>query len=162
MRSLLRYGISLTISLFGIWLLWSGHYTPLLIILGFVCCLSVVLIVHRMGILDAESQPVHLVFKLLRYIPWLLGQIVLANIQVARIVLNPRLPVSPKVFTVKAGQHTDLGRAIHANSITLTPGTVSLKVDAASIEVHALTEDFADGAQQGEMDRRVSQLEGGA
>ena len=162
MRSLVRYGISLTISLFSIWLLWSGHYTPLLVILGFICCLSVVLIVHRMGILDAESQPVHLVFKLLRYIPWLLGQIALANLQVARIVLHPRLPISPKVFTVDTSQHTDLGRAIHANSITLTPGTVAMKVDETSIEIHALTEDFADGVHQGEMDRRVSRLEGGA
>jgi multicomponent Na+:H+ antiporter subunit E len=161
MRFLLRYGISLTISLFSIWLLWSGHYTPLLIILGFICCLSVVLIVNRMDILDAESQPVHLIFKLTRYIPWLLGQIVMANVQVARIVLHPRLPISPIVFKINTSQHTDLGSAIHANSITLTPGTVSLRVDATSIEIHALTQGFADAVHQGEMDRRVTQLEGG-
>ncbi|NKB69569.1 MAG: cation transporter [Candidatus Latescibacteria bacterium] len=162
MRPQLRYGISLTISLFAIWLLWSGHYTWLLITLGFISCLFVVLIVKRMDILDAESQPVHIIFKLLRYIPWLVWQIVLANLQVARIVLHPRLPISPSVFTIKTGQRTDLGRAIHANSITLTPGTVSVSVEAASIEVHALTDTFADAVRQGDMDRRVTQLEGGA
>ncbi len=59
----------------------------------------------------------------------------------------------------KASQKTVLGQVIYANSITLTPGTVSLSVDNNEIEVHALSKEFAEGLQSGEMDRRVATLD---
>lgn len=129
--------------------------------LGFICCLAVVLIVRRMGILDTESQPVLIPLKLLRYIPWLVWQIAKANIQVARIILHPRLPISPTIFKLKTGQQTDLGCAIYANSITLTPGTVSISVDPTTIEIHALTEAFATNVQQGKIERQVARTDWG-
>lgn len=79
---------------------------------------------------------------------------------VARIVLNPALPISPNIFQTIPTQATDVGKAIHANSITLTPGTVTIEIEEGGFIVHALTRDFADGVLNGEMDRRVTLLEG--
>jgi multicomponent Na+:H+ antiporter subunit E len=156
----LKYTISLTLVLFGVWMLWSGHTTPLLIAFGILSCLLVVAIVRRMGIVDRESVPVELTPRALLYLPWLLWEIVKANIHVARRILDPRLPISPRIIKVKAGQRHDIARVIYANSITLTPGTVSIDMEGDEITVHALTEEAARGVQTGEMDRRVSRLEG--
>ena len=109
-----------------------------------------------------EGHPIHLTWRAVTYWPWLAWEIVKANIQVARIVVDPRLPIDPRVITVKAGQGDDLGWVTYANSITLTPGTVSIDVRGPTIEVHALTGDFAAGLESGEMDRRVTGMTGGA
>ncbi|MDP6037346.1 MAG: Na+/H+ antiporter subunit E, partial [Candidatus Latescibacteria bacterium] len=74
-------------------------------------------------------------------------------------VLSPGLPISPRVVRVVATQKTDLCRVIYANSITLTPGTVSLVLDGEEIVVHALTKEAADDVESGDMDRRVTGLE---
>jgi multicomponent Na+:H+ antiporter subunit E len=69
------------------------------------------------------------------------------------------LPISPHLITVRTSQKTAVGQVIYANSITLTPGTISLDVRDDTILVHALTSDSAAGVEAGEMDRRVSRLE---
>jgi len=155
-----RYGIGLAAVLCGVWLLWSGHYTPLLMGLGVASSLLVVWIAHRMDILDQESVPLDIFPRILTYLPWLFWQIFKANLDVARRIINPRLPVSPRVIKVPAGQKRDLGRVIYANSITLTPGTVTIDTTGDTITVHALTPEAAEGLQTGEMDRRVARLEG--
>ena len=76
-------------------------------------------------------------------------------------VLDPKLPISPRMVVFHGSQKTDLGRVIYGNSITLTPGTVSLDVREERIFVHALTEVSARSLLDGEMDRRVSALERG-
>lgn len=83
----------------------------------------------------------------------------LANIDVARRILNPKLPIAPMMIRVKASQKGDLARVIFANSITLTPGTVSVDMQGDEIAVHALTPEAAEFDETGEMDRRVSRLE---
>jgi multicomponent Na+:H+ antiporter subunit E len=94
------------------------------------------------------------------YWGWLVWQIIKSNIDVARVILSPSLPISPNVVRVKASQRTTLGLVTYANSITLTPGTVSMYLDGDIIEVHALTESGARELKDGEMDRRVSAIEG--
>lgn len=156
----MRYTLSLGVVLFGVWLIWSGHYIPLLLALGLVSCGAVLAVVRRMGPIDEETVPLHLIPGALRYLSWLLREIVAANLDVARRILDPRLPIQPTVVRVRAGQRTDLGRVIHANSITLTPGTVSVAVEGDEIVVHALTAEAAEAVCAGEMDRRVSRWEG--
>lgn len=143
---------------YAVWLLWSGIYQPLLLILGAASCIFVVLICRPMGLLDEEGVPIHVLPRLITYIPWLVLAIVKSNIDVARRILNPRLPISPRMVRVKAGQKTDLGRVIYANSITLTPGTVTCAVDGDEFIVHALTREAADDLMSGDMDRRVTRL----
>jgi len=145
----------------AVWLLNSGHYTPLLIGFGVASSLFVVFLSWRMGIVDREGLPVHLVPRALLYSPWLFKEIFKANVDVAQRVLTPFEPdISPRLFDTGVTQKSDLGRVIYANSITLTPGTVSIGVRGSYIVVHAIAEDVADGLQEGEMDRRVTWLEG--
>lgn len=143
-----------------LWLLASGHYTALLITFGVASCTGVVVLCRRMAIVDAEAVPVHLLLRALRYVPWIVYQVVIANIDVARRVLFPASGITPQFFNVVATQRTDLGRVLYANSITLTPGTVSVVVFDDRITVHAISKEGADSLREGEMDRQVSRMEG--
>lgn len=154
--------ISLGGVLFGLWLLLSGHYNPLLIGFGIFSSVLVVLLARRMRIIDPEGHPIHLGLGAATYWPWLLLEIVKSNIDVARRILDPSLPISPTMIRVKAGQRTELGQVVYANSITLTPGTVSIELEDGMIDVHALTAEGAESLLEGEMDRRVTAMEGAA
>ena len=157
----MRYTISSPIiTLIVVWLLWSGHYTPLLVGLGLCSCVFVAAVAARMGIADREGHPVHLLGRSILYWPWLLWSIGRANMAVARAVLHPGLPISPTLIQVRASQKSALGRVSYANSITLTPGTVSLDVSGDLILVHALTRTSAAELLDGAMDRRVAAMEG--
>jgi len=98
---------------------------------------------------------------LIRYGPWLFGAIIRANLDVARRIIHPRLPIAPSVVRVSAEQQTVAGRVTYANSITLTPGTISLDVTHEDIEVHALSVEAAQDLQSGEMERRITVMEPG-
>jgi multicomponent Na+:H+ antiporter subunit E len=155
--------VALFVILLGLWLLLSGHYTPFLVGAGVVCSLAVTALAWRMGVVDPEGVPVRLLPRALLYVPWLAKEVVKANLDVARRVLTPRRrpDISPRLFDVPTSQRTDLGRTLYANSITLTPGTVSIRVHGRSITVHAIAEDVADALLEGEMDRKVTWFEGG-
>ena len=154
------YFAALSVILTGVWLAWSGHYTPLLVSLGVLSSLFVAGMMARMHILDAESVPLWLGWRLAWYLPWLFWEIGKSNVDVALRILTPGPPIRPNVIRVKASQTTDTTRTIYANSITLTPGTVSIVVEGDVITVHALTEEAAAGVETGEMDRRVTAIEG--
>ena len=154
------HATSLSAVLFGVWLLLSGHYTPLLLGLGGVSTVLVVAISLRMDVVDHEGHPLHLGLRILWYWPWLMVQVLRANVDVARRVLSPSLPISPRMFKVRATQRTDLGRVIYANSITLTPGTVSVELEDSVILVHALTAEAAEDLREGTMNRLVVGVEG--
>ena len=155
----LKHALNLTLFLLAIWLLLSGHYTPLMILFGVLSTLLVVIVAVRADLIDREMHPVLLKPSVLFYWFWLGREIIKSNIDVARRILTPGLPISPNVFTVRAGQKTDLGRVTYANSITLIPGTVAMDVDEDVITVHALTEDAAADLKRGEMNRRVCNVE---
>ena len=142
------------------WLLWSGHSEPLLLAFGALSVGIAVLLALRMDLIDAESEPYHLGLRPLLYIPWLLWEIAKANLHVARVILTPSLPIRPRLLRIRARQETDLGRVIFANSITLTPGTVTLDVRDQTLLVHALTRHSADGLLNGGMNDHVAWLEG--
>ena len=146
--------------LFGIWLLLSGIYTPFIISLGILSCAAVVWVTIRMDIVDHEGHPLHLTWKALGYWGWLVIEIIKANIDVVKFVLSPTLKISPTMIRVRASQQTDLGQVIYANSITLTPGTISVDVANNEILVHALSENGARDLLGGRMDRRVSKMAG--
>jgi multicomponent Na+:H+ antiporter subunit E len=156
-----RYTLILGLVLFGVWLLWSGHFVPLLIGFGVASVVCVLLIVRRMGLLDEESVPAAITLRAALYVPWLAVQVVKSNLDVARRVLSPGLPIAPRMIRVPAEQRSDLGLAIFANSITLTPGTVSVELEDGRILVHALSAEAADDLLSGEMGRRVRGVEGG-
>ncbi len=145
--------------LFAVWLLWSGHTEPLLLAFGIGSVLSVMGITRRMNRFSGVERTDYPGAGFLLYVPWLLWQILKSNIDVARIILSPALPISPRLVRVMASQKTSTGKVIHANSITLTPGTISLDVRDDQILVHALTAESAAGVEGAEIDRRVTRIE---
>lgn len=155
----LTHAIGLWLSLFALWLLLSGHYVPLLIGLGVASCVVIVWIAHRLDVIDHEAVPLHLRPQWFAYIAWLGKEIVKANIDVAKLIVDPKLPISPTMIHVPATQKTEMGQVIYANSITLTPGTVSVELEDGTVLVHAITRDAAEGLASGEMDRRVNAVE---
>jgi multicomponent Na+:H+ antiporter subunit E len=154
-----RHAINLGLFLFAIWLLLSGHYTPLLLLLGVVSTLLVVFLAIRADLIDREIQPVLIKPTALFYWAWLGREIIKSNIDVARRILSPGMPISPTIFTVRADQKTELGRVTYANSITLVPGTVTVEVNEDVFTVHALTQEMAADLKRGEMNRRVCNVE---
>ena len=143
---------------FVIWLLLSGHYDPLLLTLGVLSCITCLYVTWKAKFIDEEGLPLHLLIRLPIYTLWLFKEIIKANIDTAKIIIlnNP----DPQNFRVKSSQKTEAGKVTYANSITLTPGTVTTVVDGDILEVHALSSDMADDVKSGAMDKKVSWLEG--
>ena len=143
---------------FVIWLLLSGHYDPLLLTLGILSCITCLYVTWKAKFIDEEGLPLHLLIRLPIYTLWLFKEIIKANIDTAKIIIfnNP----DPQNFRVKSSQKTEAGKVTYANSITLTPGTVTTVLDGDILEVHALSSDMADDVKSGVMDKKVSWLEG--
>jgi len=159
-RNKFYHVVSLVVSLAILWLLLSGYYTLLLLSLGLLSIVLVTLISLRMNLI-AYDQPETFV-QFIKYIPycfWLIIEILKSNIDVCKRILNPALPISPRWITIKSSQSSELGKIIYANSITLTPGTISIDVEGDGIEVHALSEMGVAGLETGEMDKRISKVE---
>lgn len=142
-----------------IWLLWSGLFEPFVIGLGVISCALCVLLAQRMRRHAPEVFEPALLVRATGYVPWLLKEIGVTSWNVVRIVLDPRLPIDPVVIRLRASQRSQLGRVVYANSITLTPGTLTMDEDGEYLTVHTLTAADARGLQGGEMDARVSRLE---
>jgi multicomponent Na+:H+ antiporter subunit E len=152
---------SLAASLAAFWLLLSGMFTPFLVGAGVLTALAVAALSRRMDLVDHEGHPIHLAWgALMTYWPWLLKEIAKSAWDVSKRVLDPRLPISPTLCRFRPGQRTELGLVIHANSITLTPGTIAVEVAPDEFLVHALTREGADGLAGSEMDFRCTRLEG--
>jgi multicomponent Na+:H+ antiporter subunit E len=139
---------SLAVVLFLFWLALSGHYTVFLMGSGAACAVLCAFIAARMGVVDAEGHPVHLLPGALTYFPWLWWEIAKAAWTVAKLIVHPRLPISPTMTQVAATQKTTVGVATYANSITLTPGTVTLAVDDDELTIPDLGRDRGAGMRR--------------
>lgn len=157
----MRY-LSLAGFLFAFWIALSGHYTPMLVVAGLVSAVVCVFAAIRMRTVDAEGHPIELFRGALTYFPWLTIEIAKSAWAVTKIILHPRLPISPTMTVVRASQRSRAGVATYANSITLTPGTITVGVKGNDLTVHALVRDGALDLEGGGMDRRVRRFEGTA
>jgi len=146
--------------LFGFWVLLSGMFTAFLLLAGLAAACAVAALAWRMELADREGYPVHLAAGAFSYWPWLAKEIAISGWQVTRAILDPRLPISPTLARFKPSQESSVGLVTHANSITLTPGTVTIEASHEEFLVHALTREAAQGLAGSEMDRRVRRLEG--
>ncbi len=156
------HAASTFIVLYVFWLLLSGYFTAFLLAAGAGSALAVLLFARRMGIIDREGHPLHLIRgALFSYSPWLAREIVKSAWDVTWRILHPQLPISPTLARFRPSQQTALGLVIHANSITLTPGTISVEVGRDEFLVHALTAEGAASLAGSEMDHRVTDLEAG-
>lgn len=155
----MKHILSLIVTLSLIWLLNSGHYNLLILSLGAFSVLLVVAIAHHMDLVDHESQPLHFTRRLPLYWAWLFKELLLSNIDVAKRIWLGKKAIYPVVKTLKLTQQTDMGRVIYANSITLTPGTVTVDLQDDCITIHAISREGMHSLEEGEMDRRVTELE---
>lgn len=155
----MRWTLGLALPLAAFWLLLSGHYTWLLLAFGVISIAVTVWVASRMQGSRVRLS-VRMAVRLPGYCLWLAGQILLSAVAVLRQVWSPRLAPQPRVDVTPVEGMSELSQTIYANSITLTPGTLSLAVDDQGIEVHALRSDDLDDLQAGSMLRRVKPLEG--
>ena len=151
--------ITLFLLLFGFWLLMSGHYTILITSLGVISCLLCVYLTIKGKFLDNETIPIYFFPRLIQYTLWLIKEILKSNIATAKVIIMKS--EEPELFSVKATQKTNEGKVTYANSITLTPGTVTTQIKNNIFEVHALTKSFGDDVRSSEMDKMVTWLEKG-
>ena len=161
--------IVLFAALFALWFALSGQTYPLLLFFGVVSSAVVTAIVHRLHIDDDEGVPIASLPLLWRFWPFLSAEIIKANLEVMRQIVSPRLAISPQIFHFTPSQKTTTGLVTHANSITLTPGTVTVEIEEdGRFLVHALTREFAEGAAatvgddriEGEIGQRITALGG--
>ena len=153
MKSFILFSI-----LFSLWLLMSGHYNVLIVSLGIISCAFCVYVAKRGKLIDDEGLPIFFMPRLLNYLIWLFKEILKSNLSTAKVIINGK--VEPETFTVKTSQVTDVAKVTYANSITLTPGTVTTKIQKGVFEVHALNSDFGNDVRTNEMDKKVTWLEG--
>jgi len=153
--------VVLFITLAVLWLLWSGLYIPLMLVIGLASCLLVVWLSRRFETIDHESVPLHLGFGIMLYWGWLLKEIVVSSLQVSRIILARDMPISPTIVRVKSKACGEVREVLFGNSITLTPGTLTTDINEhGELTVHALTQEGADGVVDGQMNDRVAALPG--
>lgn len=139
------------------WLFWSGLYKPHLLALGVLSLVLSLWLAHRIGTFR-EASPFSTMLKLPRFWGWLLVEIVKSSIDVAKVVLDPKLPISPAVVEFDTVCKGPIGQVILGNAITLSPGTVTLDVYADRLKVHCLTAQGAEAIRSGEADRRAAQI----
>ncbi|GGB58798.1 cation transporter [Tistrella bauzanensis] len=151
----------LFLALLTTWLLLSGVYKPLIIGFGVLSCAFSVWVARWLGVVDREGAPLGMLPRAIRYWFWLSVEIVKSNIDVFKRVWG-LAPIDPAWKVVPTSQRTDLGRVLYAQSITLTPGTVSVDIEDGRIVAHALHASALDALDEGDMDRRCTALEGPA
>jgi len=155
--------VLMVIALFVYWLALSGHYETWLVVSGAVLAIAVALFCWAKGIADAEGFPIGLIPRGLVYWPWLAWQIVLSGLRVTRLILDPKLPISPTLVKVKAEQETAVGLVTYGNSITLTPGTITVEASekGRTLWVHAIEREGAEGFADDAMNHKVAWFEKG-
>ena len=153
------HAISLFVALYLFWLLLSGFFTVFLLSAGAGSAFAVVWFARRMDLVDHEGHPIQLGPRILIYWLWLLKEIGKSAWDVSKIIVHPKLPISPTLVRFKPSQRTDVGLVVHANSITLTPGTITIEATSDEFLVHGLTHGNAAATVGSEMDRRITLCE---
>ena len=155
----MKYSFSLAILLAVLWLAISGVYKLPLFVLGAASIAIVVWLSRRMDVVGVEHNPVLYSWRLPVYWLWLLNEIAKSNLEVARAALAPQSRVRPRIVKASVQLGSAVAKVTYANSLTLTPGTVTLLLEEDCLEAHALLESSATGLESGAMERKVAWLE---
>ena len=148
-----RSTVAVFIVMFAFWVLLSacikplqGHYDHIRIVVGMICAAIATSVSRDLLITGKEDMTLRKTLRLLLYIPWELWQIVLANFDVAYRVLHPKMPIDPRIIEFDTTLRSDFALTTLANSITLTPGTITIDVEPerGRFLVHAIASKAAD------------------
>ncbi len=159
----MKKNILLAVVLALLWWIFSGKTIPLVLMFGIASVVLIILIIIRMDRFAYYNPNTGTKFNL-RYIPyliWLIKEIILSNIAVAKTILKIGDKVDPVTFDAFAHEETEFGSIAYANSITITPGTVTMALVDGRLTVHALTQESKQSLIEGDMDRRVHYAETG-
>ncbi len=152
--------------LFTFWLVLSGHYQLKFIISGVAMAGLVTLLTYDLVLSvfrhDREKKANLFGFSQIRsflaYLPWLLAKIVVANLQIAYLVLHPRMPIAPALLRFQTRLQNNLARVILANSITLTPGTITVSLKNGEYIVHSLVPSSAGDILEARLQNKVGEI----
>jgi len=145
--------------LFLFWLLLSGHYDPFHITIGIFCCLLVSYTSSDFLFVHVGADDTHLIIpRLLTYIPWHLYQIIISNIHLAKLVFSPLSRLKPRILPYQTKLTNGLALVTFANSITLTPGTITIDLDEHTFYIHAIDNKVANDLLTGEMENRIERV----
>lgn len=158
----LIYLPGLALSLAALWFTLSGETGVLFLFFGLLSVLASIWLAARLGIIDRDASPWHRLPSLLVYHFWLLWEIIKSNVEVISSVLNPRKEITPATVDLDLSCRSDLAKTTFANSITLTPGTVTIDVDKGVMTVHALLKTNATPQAFAQMERLASRASDGA
>ncbi len=141
-----------------VWLLLSGHYTALILSLGGLSVLIVTWFIRRMDRVDGELGVLPMRPRLLYYLLWLMWQVVLSNIDLVRRIWDPTLPIRPTWQRLDIKVTSVPAKTLYANSITLTPGTLTTDVREDHFLVHSLSPDGIAELRKGGMEKQIQRL----
>ena len=153
----MRYLLAICV-LYLFWLILSGHFTVLLLGLGVLSVSLVVWLLRRMDQVDGECETLYPSVAIASYGGWLSWSVVKSNIDVTRRIWDPRLPIDPNWSRLNVDLTTPLSTTLYANSITLTPGTLTADVQPGHFLVHSLSSESIDDLREGDMERRIRAL----
>lgn len=165
----LRHLVPLALALMTLWIVLSGEIDWFHLTAGMLSALAITFGTNRLLMLPPAIGPAslhpfaaHPWRRLITYVPWLFWQIVISSVQIAYVVMHPKLPIAPCMLSFQVKLPHALARLTLANSITLTPGTVTVDVQGDEFLVHALTKTSSQGllptTGQGDIQRRVASL----
>ena len=158
-KSQFQNAVGTALILFAFWALLSGKFDLFHLTLGAICSALAGYLFHDLLFANVRVGDMRVVtWRFIAYIPWLLRQIMMSNIHVASLVLRPRMPIRPQVLTFRTKLETDISCVTLANSITLTPGTITMDIKEGVYYVHALSRKVADDLEAGEMEDRVAHI----
>ena len=155
------YRIAIFLILFGVWIIFSGKLDPFHLAMGGISALFITLISSSFLFLDrsrSAGQRLGEIIRIPGYLIWILGKIIQANLHILKLALTPGnlKGVEPSMVKVKTSLKTDFGRYILANSITLTPGTITVMMEGDELLVHSISEETAAGVADRTMERRIA------
>ncbi|MBJ40767.1 MAG: hypothetical protein CMD84_00610 [Gammaproteobacteria bacterium] len=148
------------ILIFVFWFLLSGMTNLFMIILGLLSSFFVVWIINKMDLVDHEvSFHNFSISKLIMYFFWLLREIIISNLKVCLCIVAPNKKINPEIIKIKSSQNSEFANVLYANSITLTPGTVTIDVDKNNFTVHTLDAQFKESLETNIMDEKILSTE---
>ncbi len=145
---------------FAFWVLLSGSLEPAELLLGLV--LSLIIGVWFAGLVWQDekipSLSLRQLGRLMAYFPYLMVEIVKASLHVAEKVLDPKMPIDPIVVDFDSKLQRPVSRVALANSITLTPGTLTIDVDETTYVIHCLGGEFRQGIVERTLESKVAKV----
>jgi multicomponent Na+:H+ antiporter subunit E len=145
--------------LFGFWILLSGRFDSFHLTLGVICSILVAYLSYDLLFVNVRLGDFRIrARRFLQSAPWFLGQIFSANLHVAYLALSPKMPIDPQIIRFKTKLESDISWVAMANSITLTPGTITVDIRDGEFFVHAIDKKVAYDLDTGEMEDKIAHV----